>query len=134
MPTEAKWYKEEKTIAHFIYQGKWTWEEYYEGTYALYDLMKEVENNVDIIVEYAEGSHQPQGNAFVHWKNTSEKAPPNRGIMVIVGNAITSAMTNLSNKLSGNSWTQDGYHYAKTVDAAEEHIHQYRATEDEQSS
>lgn len=129
MPTNAIWYNEEKDIAHFTYEGHWTWDEYYEGTYKLYDLMKSVNHPVDVIVEYLEGSSQPSGNPYVHWKNTSEKAPPNRGNMVIVGNMTSGAEVDLSNKIIGNSWTKDGFHYARTAIDAENSIKDMRSKE-----
>lgn len=83
MSVQIVWDNNEKTIIRFIFEGKWTWEEFYPTHYKAIDMVKSVTHRVNVIVDMRKGVSTP-ANVLMHIKNISDKQPPNVGLSVIV--------------------------------------------------
>jgi hypothetical protein len=53
MSVRVMWDNQEKTILHYIYEGTWTWEEWYAAVGEARRMMERVEHKVYVIVDAA---------------------------------------------------------------------------------
>ena len=84
MPITVEWFTDEKTVIHYEYKGKWTWEELYNAIAISNKMIDTVEGVVDTIIDLRQSSMVP-ANVFSHGKQALANAHPRQGKMVIVG-------------------------------------------------
>jgi hypothetical protein len=85
MPVSVKWDNDEQTIMRWVFEGNWTWEEYYTNRDAANAQVSEKGHRVDMIVDMRNSKTLPSG-AMTHGKNAvSSATPDNLGVTVFVG-------------------------------------------------
>jgi hypothetical protein len=66
MPVKLNWEDAEKRTLIAVYEGAWTWDDYYNTTTRIIELMKSVSQSVDLIVDYRQSAGYPTGNVISH--------------------------------------------------------------------
>jgi len=79
------WLDEEHTIILCSGEGRWTWEEFYEGSLRAVDMINTVNHRVDLIYDRKVGSYPPRGNGLPHYKAALQRMPDHAGMHVFVG-------------------------------------------------
>src|SRR5690242_1382476 len=87
MSVEIIWDNEEKTILRFIFDRRWSWQEFFEAKAAAYTLIGTVNHPVGIILHGPPETNLPP-NALSHSRNALRNTHPNTRIVVFV---LTSA-------------------------------------------
>ncbi len=65
------WDNREKTTLCYRLEGRWTWDELYQGLEESRKLWSSVNHKVDIIVDMTGSSTFPPGNILGHFRNVS---------------------------------------------------------------
>jgi hypothetical protein len=131
MPVSVKWDNDDKTIICWVFEGNWTWEEYYDQRNAANAEIASAGHRVDMIVDMRTSKILPSG-AMTHGKNAIASTPPNLGITVFVGlNTVLRVFYNMFSSLYGRllSDKQLDTVIVATLDEAYTIIQQRRAEE-----
>ncbi len=84
MNIEVSWDNDEKTIIRFAYGNNWTWEDYRAASETSRQMMRSVDQTVDLIADYSNGSPPPL-DALMKYRRAMATLPENSGLVVIVG-------------------------------------------------
>ena len=84
MGIQVHWDNDEKTIACYEFSDPWTWEQFHEAVAKIHTMVRSVTNKVDYIADMSR-SHIAPGNALLHIRHAIQEAPPNSGLLVVVG-------------------------------------------------
>jgi hypothetical protein len=117
MPIKLYWDNEEKTIARYDFEGRWTWDEYLTIMADLAEMMRSVDHTVNAIGNMKLGIMPTSGSAMSLARAALRKLPANRGIIVVVTNPLVSAMLSMFKQfdkeiggiLRGTSSVEDAY-------------------------
>jgi hypothetical protein len=117
MPIKLYWDNDEKTIARYDFEGRWTWDEYMTVMAELAVMMRSVDHTVDAIGNMKPGIMPTSGSAMSLARAALRKLPANRGIIVVVTNPLVSAMLSMFKQfdkeigglLRGVSKVEDAY-------------------------
>lgn len=74
MPIHVSWGNPQKTYTLFRFEGKWTWEEYHAAVAQGFELVKDCDYTVNILIDMMECRLFPQ-NLLSHF-GTSMRQPP----------------------------------------------------------
>ncbi|MBE0690889.1 MAG: hypothetical protein IH587_12295, partial [Anaerolineae bacterium] len=85
MPMTISWLNEERTIILCTGEGKWTWEEFHEGSLRAIEMMNTVSHRVDLIYDRKPGSYPPSGSGLQHYKVALQRMPDYANMHVFVG-------------------------------------------------
>ncbi len=87
MTVNVTWFNEEKTLIHYDFEGRWTWEDLYKAIDDALALLNSVTHRVDIFLDTSNSVSVP--NLNVAGLRRVASAPtathPNTGIFVMVG-------------------------------------------------
>jgi hypothetical protein len=83
MPISVR-FEEDNHIVVWVFEGKWTWADYYSQRDSVNDTIEAMDFSVDMIVDMTNGSILPQ-SVLTHAGSAARKAPQNLGMIVIVG-------------------------------------------------
>lgn len=120
MPISVAWDNEEKTVVRFVYEGKWTWEAFYEKIDEANKLMDTVDKPCVSIIDMRQSNFLPRG-AAVHIRNVIRKSMShnNSGISVFLeANVIVEAMIEVLKKSYPDILDNTEWLYAKTLEEA----------------
>ena len=120
MSISISWDNEEKSVVRFVYQGKWTWEEFYEKIDAANAMMNTVDSPCVSIIDMRESNYLPKG-AAVHIRNVIRRSMShnNSGISVFLqADVIVKAMIEVLKKSYPDILENTEWIYAKTLDEA----------------
>jgi hypothetical protein len=84
MGVQVLWDNDEKTIACYEFVDPWTWEEFHQAVTEIHTMVRSVTNKVDYIADMSRSRIAP-GNALLHIRHAIQDAPPNSGLLVVVG-------------------------------------------------
>ena len=87
MSVSANWDSDAKRIIRYDFEGHWTWEQFRTAANEAFALTRSVEYRVDTISNFLPGADLPP-NALFQFNRIMKNAPPNRGIVVIVGGTM----------------------------------------------
>ncbi len=87
MGVNISWDNGEKTALRYDFKGRWTWEEFDAAALEAFAMTGSVTHTVDSISNFEIGATLPP-NALFQFRRAMSKAPPNRGITVIVGGSL----------------------------------------------
>ncbi len=79
----AHWDDDEKTIIRMIFEGRWTWDDFYAADRQVIDMEKEGGARIDIIVDLLSSGPLPQ-NTLLHVKNIADRQSDKMGLNVLV--------------------------------------------------
>ena len=121
MGISVDWDNAEKTIMRFVYEGKWTWEAFYETIERANQMMDTVERPVVSIIDMRKSSFLPYG-AAIHIRNVIRKSQShnNSDISVFLqADVIVKAMINVLQKSYPDILENTSWIYAKTLEEAQ---------------
>lgn len=120
MSISVTWDNEAKTIVRFEYEGKWTWEDFYEKIDAANKMMDTVESPCVSIIDMQKSHFLPSG-AALHIRNVIRKSMShnNSGISVFLdADVIVKAMIEVLRKSYPDILENTEWLYAKTLEQA----------------
>jgi len=86
MPIELLWDNKDKTVIRQVFDGRWTWEEFYQmNCNRIPEMMQSVDHTVHVFSDFSVARGVPIGGALTHARNVMRYYPENWGILVIVG-------------------------------------------------
>jgi hypothetical protein len=117
MPIKLYWDNDEKTIARYDFEGRWTWDEYMTVMAELAVMMRSVDHRVDAVCNMKPGIMPTSGSAMALARASMRKLPSNCDLIVIVTNPFINALLNTFKKfdkelgamLRGVSRVEDAY-------------------------
>ncbi len=116
MGVSTQWDNEEKTVIRYVYEGKWTWDEYYPEHQKAREMTKSVEHTVHVLVDVRNGALLPKG-ALTHSRSALTNKPENEGITIIVGaNLFIQVMANAVRRIYPEPFKQ--YRFVSTIEEA----------------
>ena len=110
MAISIEWGNDEHTIIYWVFNGKWTWEEFSDAQRDSNRLLATVAHTVHVIGNLQNGPTLP-ANALSAYQGFLEHSPENTGITVLVGSsnfvkAIVGVFTRIMpNKVPGADFT-----------------------------
>ncbi|MEO8606616.1 MAG: hypothetical protein ABI690_01940 [Chloroflexota bacterium] len=119
MPVHFTWDNPEKRVAHYKFEGKWTWDELYESFRASWNEFIQLDHVIDSISDLTQTKTLPP-SAMTHVRSLSQNRPPNTGVMIIVGanTFMTVAMQTFRQIFAATLKRDLDVLFAKTLDEA----------------
>ncbi len=115
MSVRVAWDNTAKTIVRYVFEGRWTWNEFYPAYDEAIAMEKSMPHRVHVIVDLRKGVGVP-ANALMHVKNISDKQPDNIGLTVLV---TTSSFVHSLYQIGVKFYHKIGY-YFRVVDSMDE--------------
>lgn len=84
MGINISWVNEERTIAQYTFDGRWTWDQLYHAVQEVKVMLNSVSHQVDIVIDLRKNHSVPPG-ALTHLRSVTLGASPNWGMGVFVG-------------------------------------------------
>ncbi|NDJ52318.1 MAG: hypothetical protein GYB68_04425 [Chloroflexi bacterium] len=84
MAIHSVWANESKTIMAVVFEGQWTWDEYFASVDERTVMMDSVNHQVDFIVDFRDSAPLPK-MALKNLAKAAQQTHPNQGMTVIVG-------------------------------------------------
>lgn len=104
-----------------VFQGNWTWDEFYEDQAAVLEFLDQAETTANMIVDLRESSALPSG-ALGHLKNIKTSKHPKLDVTILVGaNMMMQIMGKMMRTLSSYIPEQV---FVNTVEEAHEYLAQ----------
>jgi len=130
MGIDVIWDNEAKTIIRYVYDGRWTWEDFDKARALAVQLEDTVPHQVDAIVDVQKSSVLPTGT-ITRAREVGGTAPvlnPKEGISVIVGaGAFVRSIYDVLRKVYPELIRRRGLFFAKSLDEARAIIAQHVA-------
>lgn len=119
MSVNVSWDNDDKTALRYDFKARWTWEEFDAATVQAFAMTGSVSHTVDSISNFETGAALPP-NALFQFRRAMSKAPPNRGITVIVGGsmfikAMVTTFSRLNKQLGERLLLADSLDQARTL-------------------
>ena len=83
MAVRVQWDNDQRTIVRYIFEGKWTWNDFYPAYNQAIEMEKSMPHRVHAIIDMRKGIGVP-ANVLMHVKDISDKQPDNIGLSIIV--------------------------------------------------
>jgi hypothetical protein len=116
MPVHVQWDNPEQTVIYVRYEGRWTWEEFYQAVKETQELGASVGHRIDIIAHMMDG-FVPHGAPFVHSQNALKQKNATLGRVVVVSdNRFVQGLMSVSARV--NPRWKDKYSTATSVEEA----------------
>ncbi len=119
MPVTVQ-YDDSKRLVIWMFEGSWTWEEYYEKRGEVNHLIEVAGHRVDMIIDMTQSQLLPK-NLMTHGGSAVRNAPDNIGKTIFVGsNTILRAFFRMFTQLYGalQSGKQMEYYMVASLDEA----------------
>jgi len=118
MSIKVLWDNTEKTIIRYMYEGRWTWDDFQIAYTEAKVMLDEVNHKVALIIDVRNSSLLPNG-ILSRAKNQTRTRHPNEDTVVIVGaNAFVRAIYDVMRNLYADAIQKRGYYLASTVEEA----------------
>ncbi len=116
MPINVSWGDSEKTYTMFTFEGKWTWEEYYRSVEQAFEMVKDCNYTVNILIDMLNCNLFPQ-NLLSHLGSSMQQAPrPFDLAVVVTSSRFIEMIASTLEKLYGKR--QARFKVTKTLDDA----------------
>ena len=125
MAISVEWGNEEHTIVYWVFNGKWTWEEFSEVQRESNQLLLTVDHTVDVIGNLKRGPRLP-ANALSAYQGLLEHSAENTGLIVLVGSSnFVKAMVGVFTRLTSKKVPGSEFTFASTLREAYAIIEQH---------
>ncbi|HVU13798.1 MAG TPA: hypothetical protein VHD90_21120 [Phototrophicaceae bacterium] len=116
MPIHVSWGNPDKTYTVFTFEGKWTWEEYYRAVAQAFEMVKDCNYTVNILIDMLNCNLFPQ-NLLSHLGASMQHAPrPFDLAVVVTSSRFIEMIASTIEKLYGKRQTR--FKVTKTLDEA----------------
>jgi hypothetical protein len=101
MPISVKWDNDKKTVVHYEFNGKWTWEEYHSAIQQAYEMVKELPYIVNMILDFRFANVLPSNALSIFGR--SMKTPPKEFdlALIVSKSGFIEAIYNVFRRLNG---------------------------------
>ncbi|MBI1259674.1 MAG: hypothetical protein GC204_19580 [Chloroflexi bacterium] len=118
----VQWDDDSQQTIRFDIIGRWTWDEYYQVVHQMSEMIKGMEQTIDVMVDFSRSSGIPIG-AISKTRESFALAPSNSGLVVFAaGSALVNTMVFAFRKAQPK-WS-DKLVTAPSLDAARELLKQ----------
>lgn len=132
MPIRVIWDNEEKTVIQYLYEGRWTWDDFYKALNQARAMIDTVNHKVDFIVNIKSSSILPE-NALSRGQSIGSSPHPNQGVTIVVGaNSFMQSMYNIFSKVYGKAAGNLKISFVATPEEAQAKLKERRAAEEAQ--
>ncbi len=122
MPIEL--IQDNRTTLRSIYQGRWTWDDFYHNMDEVMAYLEQTEAKIDMIIDLRASGSLPPG-ALSHLKNIKSMDHPQMGQTVIVGaNTFMEVMGRMMERFRPQ--LAERQHFVATLEEAHERLMQVR--------
>ena len=97
MGVSAVWDNEAHTIIRYIYEGKWTWDEWYIVADQVQEMLKSVDHQVAMIIDTRTSSLPP--GAISRFRTISSRSDKVHLVVMVGGNAFVAAIFRIVQKV-----------------------------------
>src|SRR3954464_1167446 len=121
MSIEVNWDNEEKTIIQYVYEGRWTLQDFDDARAKAAKLEETVTHRVDVIIDVRKSSLVPTGTISrgKQVMTTTPSSHPNEGTAVIVGaGPLVRSIYDVVNKVYPDIVRRRGFRFARSMDEA----------------
>lgn len=116
MPIDVTWGNSDKTYTVFKFMGRWTWDEYHAAVKAGTELIRDIPDNVDILIDMRDSNLFPN-NMLSHFGASMQRPPREFELAVIVTtSAFVKAFAGIIDKVYGKKNTH--FKVVKTIEEA----------------
>lgn len=84
MTIQVEWMDDTQTVVRQIFNGTWTWDDFYKTSTESKQLIASVEQIVHIFSDMRESESLPMSGVLVHARNVLSNMPANWGLLVII--------------------------------------------------
>ena len=100
MGIQVVWDNDEKTIIRYVFDVRWTWDDFYAARTDAYNLIDTVQHKIGVIFDAPPNVTLPP-NMITHSRSAISKTHENTHVVVVVvGNTYVRAMLTMVRKLS----------------------------------
>ena len=130
MGIDVKWddsgHLPEKTLIYWTFEEGWDWNDFSEADKRAFQMALDVSHTVHSIIDFRASSGIPGSGAISYFTRSIQKAPPNRGTVVVVGApGIIKAMEGILRLLSPQAAALNKYPLVDTPEEAYTILQQY---------
>ncbi len=119
MGINISWSSESKNIIHYVFEGRWDWNDFRHAIKDAADMIDTVNHPVDVIMDFSNASMLPNGAISQVKQAFSTPKHPNINLTVIVGaSAFIQSIADLGRKLSRSAAENWSIQFAPTLPAA----------------
>jgi hypothetical protein len=130
MPITVRWDDEARTIVRWVFEGKWTWDEYNQAMIESNQQVRGVEHPVDAIMDLTASNVLPTNVLSNTHAARDELQPKNiRWIYIVSHQALLKALINIFGRLY-ERFSKGGLSMLDSLDAAHADIKVRRAALD----
>ncbi len=116
MPIEVTWGNAAKTYTVFKFLGRWTWDDYHAAVKAGGELIKDIPDNVDILIDMRNSNLFPN-NMLSHFGASMQRPPRDFELAVIVTTSgFVKSFAGIIDKVYGKQGTR--FKVVKTIEEA----------------
>lgn len=116
MPIEVTWGNAAKSYTVFKFLGRWTWDDYHAAVKAGSELIKDIPDNVDILIDMRDSNLFPN-NMLSHFGASMQRPPREFELAVIVTTSgFVKSFAGIIDKVYGKQGTR--FKVVKTVEEA----------------
>jgi len=127
MGIEVNWDNEEKTIIQYVYEGRWTLQDFDDARAKAAKLEETVTHRIDVIVDVRKSSLVPTG-AISRGKQVITTTPvshPSEAMAIIVGaGPLVRSIYDVVSKVYPDIVRRRGFRFARSLEEAHELIAQ----------
>jgi len=112
-------YQDNANTIRSVYQGNWTWDEFYEDQVAVLEFLDQAETKANMIIDLRESGALPKG-ALGHLKNIKTTSHSKMNVTILLGaNMLMQMMAKMMRKLSSHIPEQK---FFDTLEEAHEYL------------
>jgi hypothetical protein len=129
MPVSTRWDNDQKNIMLWVFEGRWTWNDYYECRDDVNADIAAMTHTVHIIVDMRTSNTLPN-SVITHGHSAVSQPPRNLGLTVIVGvNPVLRAFYGMFSRLYTSLLVQKRVemHMVRTIEEAYALIDDYQS-------
>lgn len=127
MKITVEWDNEQHTILRWVFQSRWSWDDYSTAQQESNEILAEIDHPVDVIGDLRNTSSLPS-NALTAYRGFVAETAPNVDLIVLVGaSRFVKAMVNVFVKVMPGKVPGTHFVMADTIDRAYTLIAEHQA-------
>ncbi|MEO0563447.1 MAG: hypothetical protein AAF125_15160 [Chloroflexota bacterium] len=93
MSVRVEWLDTQQDILHFIFEGKWNWDEFYQTRDVSRTMIREVTHSVYVVLDFSDANVQLPKNLISNFRRLAENRLSNTEQFYIISRRSTLAKT-----------------------------------------
>lgn len=129
MGIRVEWDNDEKTVIRYVYEERWTWEDFHYARSQVREWLDTVDHRVDVIVDVRNSRLVPNG-VLAQGRMFASNAPiahRNEGHTIVVGaNSLMRSMFEMFGKVYSRLSDELELEFASSLEEAREKLRRYQ--------